>query len=153
MPLRFTVLSLLIWLLNINCTHSQVSPPLTIDQAYVVLEVDSAFRTALPSAIQSNQLDSIPFSVKVVAHFSDTSAIDSVHFRVGRSLGGQDIIQASFAYNGGTLPTTLQAFVYSNDGFNTCVATSALGVYTLYLEIWAVDKMGQTTPIYRRQIN
>lgn len=129
------------------------SNALTIDQAYLVIEVDSAYRSALPVAIRSNQLDSIPFHIKVVTHFSDTSIIDSVYLKVGRSLGGQDILAVSFAYQGGTLPASLQEFMYIEEGFSSCIAGHALAAYTLYLEVWADDKMGNTTAVYRKQIN
>lgn len=143
---------LLSWLYTMSVSYAQDNA-LMIEQAYLVIEVDSAYRRALPAAIYSNQLDSIPFRIKIVAHFSDTSAIDSVHVKVGRSLGEQDICVVSFAYQGGILPTNIQEFIYSEDGFSSCISERALDAYTLYLEVWADDKMGHKTAIYRKQIN
>lgn len=152
MPLKTFLFGLFAWLYAMSVSYAQ-SNALTIEQAYLVINVDSAYQNSLPTAIHAHQLDSIPFHVKVVAYFSDTSIIDSVHFRVGRVLGGQDILAVSFAYKGGALPISLQEFIYSEGGFSSCVAESVLDAYTLYLEIWADDKMGNTTAVYRKQIN
>ncbi len=150
---QMVLMSFFFWMCSVSTMYSQGTSSLSIDQAYLIIEVDTGYQSALSAAIRTNQLDSIPFSVKVVVHCSDTADIDSMHFRVGRSLGGQDVANVNFAYHSSALPAGLQTFARMEDGFQTCVATHVLDAYTLYLEVWADDKLGNTTPIYRKQIN
>lgn len=145
------VMSLFTLILGI--AQIQAQDTLQILNSYILIEIDTAHTHSLPANANVNSLNSISFCVKVVALFSDTSDIDSIHIKVGRSIGAQDVANVGFAYNGGSISPILPEFVASEKGFCICVAPAARNAYTLYLEIWADDKTGGTTPVYRMQIN
>lgn len=134
-------------------TQLQAQDTLQILNSFILLEVDTAQMHTLPTNINASNVNNISFCVKVVAVFSDTSDIDSVHIKVGRTLGGQDVANVSFAYNGGGITPVLPDFVPNEEGFCICVAPTAQSAHTLYLEIWADDKTGNTTPVYSMQVN
>ena len=133
----------------LGITQIQAQNSLQIVNSFILLELDTS-QVQVP-VTNPSALDSISFCVKVVALFSDTSAIDSIHIKVGRSLGGQDVANISFAYQGGN--PTIPDFEAREEGFCIRVAPSVQNAHTLFLEIWADDKTGNTTPVYSMQVN
>lgn len=139
--------------LILGLTQLQAQDTLKILDASILLELDTVQLYVSPSNINPNNLDSLGFCVKVLAAFSDTSNIDSIHIKVGRTIGGSDVAHLSFAYNSGNPSSVLTNFLANETGFCVCVAPSAYNAYTLYLELWAEDKTGYTTPVYSTQVN
>lgn len=121
---------------------------LEILNSFVLIELDT-----VQSQLPLGNLDSAFFCVKVLAVFSDTSKLDSIHVRVGRTLGGNDVAAVDFSYGGLNVSPNLSGLAWNEQGFEVCVAPLAQNVYTLFLEIWADDRTGYTTPIYKMRIN
>lgn len=144
-----TKLLLSIVLLLIGLSNLQGQDTLKILNSYILLELDT---TSISSSATSN-MNSIRFCVKVAAYFSDTSDVDSVHIKVGRTPSSQDIGAVSFAYNGGSPSPVLTAFEEEETGFSFCINPSTNNAHTLYLEIWAEDKQGMTTEVYHMHVN
>lgn len=131
----------------------QAQDTLKILNSFILLELDSTSTHAPPPNANANSLNSISFCVKVVALFSDTSDIDSIHIKVGRNAGSGNVANVSFAYKGGNISPTLPEFDPNEQGFCICVAPSVHNAHRLFLEIWADDKSGNSTPPYRMQVN
>lgn len=143
---RIAIIGSLFFMIVGNSLFAQDT--LKILNSFVLIEVDTA-QAHLPLG----NLDSTIFCVKVFALFSDTSDIDSVHIRVGRTVSSQDVAAVDFAYNSATISPSLLGFVPYTQGFEVCVAPVAQNAYTLFLEIWADDKAGNTTPVHSMRIN
>jgi len=131
----------------------QAQDTLRVLNAFVLLEIDTTQQHAVPNVSNPNAMDSIAFCVKVLALFSDTTDLDRVYIKVGRTPGAQDVANVSFAYNGGNIVPLLPEFEPNPQGFSVCVSPSAKAASTLYLEVWADDKLGNTTPVYTTQVN
>lgn len=127
-------------------TAIQAQDSLKITEAYLLLEVDTSHQAPVP-----HTPNTIPFQVHILALFSDTANIDSVHIKVGRTAGGQDVAHLHIAYR--DLVPTLTNCTLVEYGFKGCLATSTLSAYTLHLEIWADDKQGRSTTIYYNRVN
>lgn len=148
---RISLFLLFMW--SMTHLHGQTSTPLTISEAYIVLTIDTNNVTRADAAIAHHNFNAVPFCVNVLAFFSDTSNIDTIHIKVGHRLGGNDVADLSFAYRGGSIASSISNFQYMGNGFFACVAPRAVAAVTLYLEIWAEDKLGNTTAVYRTQVN
>jgi hypothetical protein len=152
MSIKNSIVGVFMFLLGITSIQAQ-QDTLKILDAFIVLELDTIQLYVNPSNINGNNLDSLGFCVKVSTQFSDTSNIDSVHLKVGRTLGASDVANLSLGYNGGNISPNIASFVVDQNGFCVCVASSEYDAYTLYLEVWADDKLGNTTPIYSMKVN
>lgn len=139
--------------LFLGTTQLQAQDTLQILNSFIWIELDSSNTNIPPVNINSNNINSMSFCVKVVALFTDTSDIDSIHIKVGRAAGVSNVASVSFAYNGGNISPALPDFVPNEEGFCICVAPSLRNAHRLFLEIWADDKTGNTTPVYSMQVN
>lgn len=139
--------------LILGATQLQAQDSLKILNSFIQIELDSVSSHNLPANANPNSMSSLSFCVKVIALFSDTSNIDSIHIKVGRSQGSDNVANVSFAYNGGNISPALPEFVANQEGFCICVAPSVHNAYRLHLEIWADDKQGNRTPSYQMQVN
>lgn len=149
---KIIAIGVLTLLLGISSIQAQ-QDTLKILDAFIVLELDTIQLYVSPSNINGNNLDSLGFCVKVSIEFSDTSNIDSVYLKVGRTLGAADVANLSFGYNGGNISPSIAGLVLDENGLCICVAPSEYDAYTLYLEVWADDKLGNATPVYSMKVN
>lgn len=142
-----------ILMLILGVSQIQAQDTLKILNSFIQIELDSTKSHHLPANANPNSLSSLSFCIKVIALFSDTSAIDSIHIKVGRTHGSGNVANVSFAYNGGNISPVLPEFAPNEQGFCICVAPSVRNAYRLHLEIWADDKQGNRTPSHHMQVN
>lgn len=124
-----------------------------IENAIIQIELDTSQTHTLPTTINANSMASVSFCVKVIAVFSDTANIDTVHIKVGRTLGGSQVANISIPYTNSYSLITTNQLIKNEKGFSVCVNPSVTNAYKLYLEIWADDRQGNSTTVYQSQIN
>lgn len=133
---------------------------LEVVNAFPVVEIDTtgigtdslALSILASDSLSSSNLPTQSFNVKTYITVSDITNIQNVHIRLGRSANSSDVVNLSFPYNYSSIPTGVVAIQKSA---NMIVVDFGqhINVYTLYLDVWIEDSLGNLSNTYTQQIN
>lgn len=152
--LKKTILYCCLAILTIGVSYGQSS--LQILDAQLVLESDNLTGLSTLTVdeledLDQTVLDSIfanrDFFVTAAIHVSDTGNIETIHVRIGRTVGGTDLANVSVPYNG-SLPSGVIGLLKGSEEIEVEFGKHS-NTTPLYLEVWIDDKQGHTTSVFQ----
>lgn len=154
MSQKATLMSILLLLFSLPFLQAQST--LEIQRAQFIIQSNNLSGVAQFSEeqledMEQTVLDSIfantSHSITVSINVSDTTTIQTIYVRIGRTQGGVDIANVSVPYIG-ALPSAVLA-LQKDSGEIQLEFGQFTNIETLYLEVWMDDTNGQTTPVYQ----
>ena len=85
------------------------------------------------------------YDVTIAIQVSDTSLVQTIHLRLGRTQGTTDLVDISVPFDG-ALPANIQALLKDDDELQVELGSHS-NTSTLYLEVWLDDRNGQSTAV------
>lgn len=148
-----TVSCLLIFFF-ITTTYSQDS--LQITNTQIILESNNLSGLSQLTEEQLEDLDQAVldsiftarnFFVTAAIYVSDTSNIQAIYLRLGRTMGASDLANVVIPYNG-NLPNGVVGLLKDEKELQVEFGEHS-NTTPLYLEVWIDDRQGNTTPVYQ----
>jgi hypothetical protein len=132
------------------------SNTVTIDHADILLESSnfnalSNFTEDDLEDLDQSVLDSLlanqSFTVTTSLDVSTIDSTQTIHIKLGRTVGGTDIIQTSIPIQGTSLPTGVTALLIEDNNIQIEFGDH-LQVQPIHLEVWLTDANGTNTSVY-----
>lgn len=117
------------------------------------LEIDSSLigNQAAIDSVMFEYYKTQNFNLEVAVLLNDTTQIEKIHIKLGRTEGGNDIFEDYFVFDNNT-PGGLKTYLR-----NGKLVTLGLGSYTnlntIYIQVYIESTIGSTTPLFIKNIN
>lgn len=145
---------------NVEQVEGEFIDPVTmLDESVIILDSaimnDPAMQND-PMVIQqkTNEImhqDDVNGSVSVVLLLSDTLNIDKIHYKLGRTIGGSDLLEGVMLYDDHQYMNTVSSIKVLNQ------ISLNFGVFgdikNLYSEFYIEDSAGNTSPVHTKELH